>query len=110
METKIINLLKIIERRPGMVFLNGSDAVFKDYIHFFEGFFYSLEFTLNINFEREISKWYQNRTKDKAPNMNWFAQFNLMNEKFTDREKTSSLLHHLELFFNDYFSDNNILS
>ncbi|WP_288445543.1 hypothetical protein [uncultured Chryseobacterium sp.] len=104
MEKKITELIHIIKRRPGMVFFNGTNAVLKDYIHFFEGFFYSLEFSSNVNFEREISNWYQKRTDFKAPNMNWFAQFDIVNEKFTDKEKISSLLYELEFFFKDYFS------
>lgn len=104
METKIIELIHIIKRRPGMVFFNGANAVLKDYIHFFEGIFYSLEFSQNINFEREISQWYQNRTNFKAPNMNWFAQFDSENEMVTDKEKISSFLYELEFFFKDYFS------
>ncbi|MFP3597737.1 hypothetical protein [Chryseobacterium sp. SIMBA_029] len=99
METKIIELIHIIKRRPGMVFFEGSNAVLKDYIHFFEGVFYSLEFALNVNFEREISKWYQDKVTFKAPNMNWFAQFDHINEKLSTEEKVAKLLDTLEDFF-----------
>ncbi|MBK1897377.1 hypothetical protein [Chryseobacterium paridis] len=102
METKIIELIHIIKRRPGMVFFDGTNAVLKDYIHFFEGFFYSLEFTLNMNFEREISKWYQKRTDFIAPNMNWFAQFEHINKDLIEKEKIEKLLNTLEDFFNYY--------
>ncbi|MCS3533034.1 hypothetical protein M2373_004460 [Chryseobacterium sp. JUb7] len=42
METKIIELIHNIKRRPGMVFFDGANAVLKDYIHFFEGAFFTV--------------------------------------------------------------------
>ncbi|QXU50747.1 hypothetical protein KYG33_06830 [Chryseobacterium sp. D764] len=102
MKTKIIELIHIIKRHPGMVFFNGANAVLKDYIHFFEGVFYSLGFSYNIDFEREISQWYQNRTNFKAPNMNWFAQFEHVNKDLSEIEKTNKFLDILEEFFKNH--------
>ncbi len=89
-----------------MVFFNGANAALKDYIHFFEGVFYSLEFSYNVDFEREISKWYQKRIDFKAPNMNWFAQFEHINKDLSEIEKTNRFLDTLE----DFFKNNNSLS
>jgi hypothetical protein len=99
MKTKIIGLIHIIKRRPGMVFFNGANAFLKDYIHFFEGIFYSLEFSYNVDFEREISQWYQNQIDFKAPNMNWFAQFEHINKDLSKIEKINKFLDTLENFF-----------
>lgn len=99
MKKKVVELIHIMKKSPGMVFFNGADAILKDYIHFFEGIFYSLGFSYDVDFEREISQWYQDQVDFKAPNMNWFAQFEYINKDISEPEKINTFLNNLENFF-----------
>lgn len=99
MNTEIIKLIQLTKRRPEMVFYRANNALPLNYINFFEGFLYGLECNYNINLERELSKWYQEKVKFKAPNMNWFTQFDHINENLSKEEKIAKLLDTLEEFF-----------
>jgi hypothetical protein len=99
MKLNIVEFIQFIRKRPNMIFYKANENLSLNYINFFEGFLYGLEYNNPIDLERELSKWYQERVKFKAPNMNWFAQFESVNENLSETEKIEKLLDTLEEFF-----------
>ncbi|WP_185290621.1 hypothetical protein [Chryseobacterium lactis] len=100
MKNEILDTIKHIKLRPKMYFW--SDGTFHSYIVYFQGFFFSVGLCYNLDFEREISRWYQKRVKFKAPNMVWFDQFEHINKDFIEEEKIKKFLDTLEEFFESY--------
>lgn len=96
-------LFRLLRNRPSML-IKGDVNSLSSYIMFFEGFFLSLKLFNDFDAEREISRWYQDQVDTKAPNMYWFAQFEMENEKLEEEGKINLLLDLLSDFFNENIS------
>ncbi|MCY1660769.1 hypothetical protein [Chryseobacterium sp. SL1] len=100
MQSKILELIKHIKSRPKMFFWCNDNL--DTYIIYFQGFFCNIYLEHNIDIERELSKWYQERVTFKAPNMVWFAQFKHINESLEQKEQIEKFLNTLIEFFKSY--------
>jgi hypothetical protein len=100
-DSKIKELFTLLKKRPSMLIMGDINSLIS-YIVFFEGFFLSLKLFKNIDVEREISSWYQNKVKTKASNMYFFSQFELENKNLNEKEKIDLLLR----LISDFFSEN----
>lgn len=100
-ELKDINtLLNYLGEKPSLI-LTEDVSLLSSYISFFEGFFLSLKLSKDIDLERDISSWYQKKVEFKAPNMNWFAQFKLINNDSLEEDKIKMFLSNIKEFYND---------
>jgi hypothetical protein len=97
-EIVILKSIKNLQLRPGM-FLPLDNVRYLDYQTYLIGYLSGIYDFSNINYEREISKWYQGRVSLKAPNMIWFCQFELVNKDLCDKDLVDKLFNELILFF-----------
>lgn len=95
--------LNALRKHPSAI-LHGNLVSFENYANFLSGYITAIDVLKGINLEREISKWYQNKVSVKAPNMFWFAQFELVNKDKTEEQKIIILLDDLDIFCREYFN------
>ena len=98
-----IELIFVVLKERRHLLLSQGNGSIGDYITFFEGFFFSLRMCYDVDLERAISAWFQDRVTQKAPNMYWFAQFEYCYCEQEEETRTMLLLDTLEAFFVSYF-------
>ena len=98
-KSDLMIIFQYIEERPSM-FSSGLSS-FDSYKLYFEGLFAGMGIFSNLNFNREISVWFQDKTAFKAPNMVWFEQFKICYEGKTDQEKIKILIETIKTFFEE---------
>lgn len=102
---KILLFLKItatqLKTRPNMFFSDCTKEL-SSYLTFFEGIFYTIHQTNHIHIERKISAWYQNKVKDKAPNLVWTFQFSYENKNMSEEESIQLFLDTIIQFTEEY--------
>ncbi len=96
-DEKLNEIVDILLSNPSILIQSDTNEI-SNYISFLEGFFISLKVNNEIDYERKISKWYQEKVDFKAPNMNWFAQFKLINKEESEEKMISGLLNEIKLF------------
>jgi len=99
MKLDLPELIREIGKRPSM-FLSEHES-FKSYRLYFEGMFLTLQLSHKINFEREISIWFQPRVAFKASNLNWFEHFKICNEDKTEKDKIEIFIDTMAIFFEE---------
>lgn len=102
---EVITLIRYLRDKPELILSKGDINTFETYVSFFEGLFFCVKILKEVNIEREISSWYQDKVEIKAPNMYWFAQFDLVNEDKNEQDKIKLLLNQLEDFFTEISFD-----
>lgn len=100
------DLFDLLRKRPGMLF-SVNQELLSTYIGFFEGFLIGIGIENRVNMERELSNWYQGQVETRASNMYWFAQFQMVNNMKTEKEKVAELINNIEEFFREWNSQKN---
>ena len=93
-------LIRLLRSKPELI-LKEDPKKLPTYISFFQGYFMCAKLTQGKSLERKLSKWYQDRADFKAPNMNWFSQFELIHKGKGEEEIIGLLLDDIEAFFDE---------
>lgn len=97
--------IKVATLKPEL--LQGMNNVSYDrHVSYFQGLFFGIKVTTKYDIERILSFWYQDRVCFKAPNMNWFAQFEQINMELSESDKKNLILATLKSFVEDHRSSN----
>lgn len=94
-------ILQTIKLKPTML-MTSDPSIYSNHVSLIEGLLIGVKISSEMDIERQISLWYQNKVNLKAPNMNWFAQFNLINEGLEEKDRINLLINTLEEFLKDF--------